>query len=128
MSENGIELTEAEWEVMEYLWANPGSIGREITERMAEKKGWSRSTSLTLLSRLENKGAVRSDAAGKKTFSPAISREDAALRETKDFIDRVYNGSIGLMVSAFTKKQSLTKQEIDEMYALLRELEVKNDD
>ena len=42
--------------------------------------------------------------------------------------DERNGGSIGLMVSAFTKKQSLTKQEIDEMYALLRELEVKNDD
>ncbi len=128
MNSEGIELTEAEWEVMEFLWANPGSIGRDITESMAEKKGWSRSTTLTLLTRLENKGAVAGSAEGKKRFTPLVSREDAALRETKNLLDRVYNGSVGMLVTAFTKKQRLTQAEIDEMYAILHKLEVKDDD
>ena len=83
-------------------------IGRQIIEQMKEKMGWNRSTTLTLLRRLEEKGAVISDSQGtKKTFSPGIAREDAALQETEDFLERVYKGSLSLMVSAMTKKQTL---------------------
>ena len=128
MSNESIVLTEAEWEIMEYLWTNAPKIGREICERMREKKGWSRSTTLTLLTRLENKGAVSSGSAGIKNYTPLISREDASMRETKNLLDRFYNGSLGVMVSAFTKKQKLSQKEIDEMYELLRRMEEKNND
>ena len=63
-----------------------------------------------------------------KSFRPLVRREDAALRETEDFLGRVYKGSLSLMVSSLTKKQSLPQKEIDELYALLRGLEAGKDD
>ena len=56
-----------------------------------------------------------------------MSREEAALRETEDLLSRVYQGSLSLMVSAFTRKQALSREELDELYAILREAEGKND-
>ena len=129
MDTKSINLTEAEWHVMECLWEKAPQSGREICDAMAEKMGWNRSTTLTLLRRLEAKGAVASGSQGSlKTFAPALNREDAALRETADFLQRVYNGSVSLMVSALTKKQSLTREEIEELYALLKETEGKPDE
>ena len=129
MENQKINLTEAEWNVMECLWEQHPKTGREIVDRLTEQMGWSRSTTLTLLKRLEEKGAVGSENAGTiKQFYPCITRESAALQETEDFLKRVYKGSIGMMVSAFTKKQSLTKAEIEELYAILGELEVNADD
>lgn len=49
--------------------------------------------------------------------------EDAALGETQDFLDRVYQGSLSLMVSSLTQKQSLSQEELDELYELLKGLE-----
>mgnify|MGYP005772448925 FL=1 len=125
MSEKGISLTQAEWSVMECLWEVGPLTGREVTQRMEKTCGWSRSTTLTLLSRLEAKGALESVPAekGPKIFSPLLRREDAALGETKDFLDRVYQGSLSLMVSALTKKQALSREELDELYELLKGLE-----
>ena len=125
MSEKGISLTQAEWSVMECLWAAGPLTGREVTQRMEKTCGWSRSTTLTLLSRLEAKGALESVPAekGPKVFSPLLRREDAALGETKDFLDRVYQGSLSLMVSALTKKQALSREELDELYEMLKGLE-----
>ena len=114
---------------MECLWERNPKTGREIVECLNERMGWSRSTTLTLLRRLEEKEAVESKCEGAlKQFYPLITRESAALQETEDFLQRVYKGSLGMMVSAFTKKQSLTKAEIEELYAILGELEVKADD
>ncbi len=125
MKENRISLTQAEWSVMECLWEAGPLTGREVVQSMEKSCGWSRSTTLTLLSRLENKGALRSVPAekGPKVFSPVLRREDAALGETKDFLDRVYQGSLSLMVSALTKKQALSREELDELYELLKGLE-----
>ena len=124
MSSQNANLTAAEWDVMECLWEHAPLTGREVTEKMNEKCGWSRSTTLTLLSRLEAKGAVSGDASeGKKAFRPLLSREDAASQETENFLGRVYKGSLNLMVSAMTQTQSLSQKEIDELYALLKGLE-----
>lgn len=127
---NNITLTNAEWSVMECLWEASPKTGREITDQLERAEGWNRSTTLTLLSRLEAKGAVISDTDGrKKTFSPLLRREDAALHEAEDFLSRVYKGSLSLMVSSLTKKKALPKEEIDQLYAMLKKLEeVENDD
>ena len=50
-------LTDAEWQVMECLWDKGGLTGREAVCLLQEKMGWSRSTTLTLLRRLESKNA-----------------------------------------------------------------------
>ena len=123
-----MELTNAEWKLMEGLWERSPLTGRELTEQMQAQCGWSRSTTLTLLSRMELKGAVTSDSSGgKKLFSPLLLREDAAMQETESFLARVYKGSVGLMLSSLTKKQALTKAEIDELYGILKEMEAKDD-
>lgn len=128
MENKYINLTSAEWNVMECLWEMGSMTGREATDMLEEKMGWNRSTTLTLLRRLEEKGAIVSDSAGaKKRFMPIISRDEAALQETESFLERVYNGSVSMMLSAMTKKQVLSKSEIDELYAMLKDMEGGNE-
>ena len=56
-----IDLTEAEWTLMEQLWGAPGQTGRALTDALHAKTSWARSTTLTLLRRLTEKGAVRTE-------------------------------------------------------------------
>ena len=123
----GCGLTSAEWQVMECLWERPRT-GRETAELLEQRTGWSRSTTLTLLRRLEAKGAVAAASEdGVKVFRPILAREDAAVQETADLLDRAYRGSVSLLVSTLTRRQPLPKEEIDQLYALLRELEDGHD-
>lgn len=129
MNDKHISLTEAEWTVMECLWEKSPRTGRETVAWLDQKMGWTRSTVLTMLRRLEAKGAVAGDTEGElKTFRPLIAREDVAVRETENLLDRAYKGSLSLLVSSLTKKQTLPQNEIDELYAILREMEGKKDD
>ena len=115
-------LTPAEWHLMECLWEKSPRTGREATEYLQEKVGWKRSTTLTMLRRMTEKGIVSCDeTAGVKTYAPRIRRQDAVVRETNDFLNRVYQGSVGLMLSAVTKKQNLTRDEIDHLYSILHQ-------
>ena len=129
MNNKNLTLTEAEWAVMECLWEKSPRTGRETVAWLDQKMGWTRSTTLTMLRRLEAKGAVAGDTEGElKTFRPLIAREEVAVRETENLLDRAYKGSLSLLVSSLTKKQSLPQKEIDELYAILREMEGKNND
>ena len=124
MPDKNIDLTQAEWAVMECLWERSPQSGREVTEHMERSCGWNRSTTNTLLYRLESKGAVAADTEGRSKFYRALlRREDAALHETKDFLDRVFHESLSMMVSAMTQKQALSQREIEELYAMLEKLE-----
>ena len=121
-------LTEAEWQVMECLWTFAPRTGREIIDALGKTTGWSRSTTLTLLRRLEDKGAVSAvSEGGMKYYRPQVAREDAAVQETEHLLERVYQGSVSLMVSSLVKKQTLSQDEIDKLYAILREMEEDHD-
>ena len=129
MKEQSIALTEAEWTVMECLWEKSPRTGRETVEWLEQKMGWTRSTTLTMLRRLEAKGVVEGNTEGElKTFRPLVAREEVAVRETENLLDRAYKGSLSLLVSSLTRKQSLPQREIDELYAILREMEGKHHD
>ena len=106
MNKENISLTQAEWSVMECLWEKLPRTGREAAAWLKEKMGWSRSTTLTLLRRMEAKGAVAGDTDdGLKTFRPLVCRDDVALQEAEHFLSRVYKGSLRLMVSSLTKSR-----------------------
>ena len=128
MSANHINLTEAEWTVMECLWEKSPLSSREITEQLEKSAGWTRSTTNTLLARLEGKGAISTVTQKRSKSYSAVLRRDAALREAEGFLDRVYHGSLSMMVSSLTQKQALPKSEIDKLYAMLKDLEGGNSD
>ena len=124
MEPNEKNLTPTEWHLMECLWDRAPRTGREAAEYMAVSQGWSRSTTLTLLRRMTAKGFIHCfEQNGINVYAPLLDRSDAAVRETDSFLSRVYRGSVSTLLSAVTQRQSLTKQEIDELYDIIRKAE-----
>ena len=73
---------------------------------------------------MEEKGLVTAKAAGRtRYYAPAVERQGAAARETRSFLDKVYQGSVGLMVSAMVEDRALSREEIDRLYEILRQAE-----
>ena len=117
-------LTPNEWYVMECLWSNGRCTGREAVAYLQNAVGWSRSTTLTMLRRMSEKGLILCrEENGILVYTPLLDQDSATLRETDSFLDRVYHGSIGMMLTAMTQKQALSRKEIDELYAILQEAE-----
>ena len=120
-------FTPTEWKLMECLWEKGSVTGREAVDYLHAHAAWSRSTTLTMLRRMTEKGVIAcvDHEDGVKTYAPLVSRQQAVQRETYDFLSRVYHGSVSQMVSAVTEKQNLTQQEIEELYAILRRAEAR---
>ena len=121
---DGINLTNSEWYVLDCLWERSPQTVMELVGALGERLGWAKSTTITTLRRMEDKGLVLCTVEGRtKHYAPAVQRDQAARRETRSFLDKVYRGSVGLMMSALAEDQALSKAEIDELYEILRKAE-----
>ena len=118
-----IRLSDSEWRVMEELWTAPSTL-MELVRALGDKAGWAKSTVATVLRRMEAKGLVTYEEGGKaRIYHPALKREDAALAETRSLLHRAYHGSVGLLVNTLAQREALTREDIDELYAILRKAE-----
>ena len=124
----GQNLTNSEWYILDSLWEQPPMTVMELAAAMEGRVGWAKSTTLTVLSRMEAKGLIRCCVQGRsKQCWPAVERRQAARQETRSFLDRVYRGSVGLMMSAMARHQELSSEEIAQLREILREAEEGKD-
>ena len=119
-----VRLSEAEWKVMGALWEEEPPTIMQMTRRFQETTGWTKHTIMTFLRRMEDKGAVRYEAGERaKLYYPQIERQEAALQETEDFLERVFEGRMGLMLNTMVEQKALSGKEISELYEILKQAE-----
>ena len=119
-----IKLNASEWNVLNCLWENHPRTVMQLVADLEEAVSWAKSTTITTLRRMEEKGLVRVEQAGRgKVYFPAVEREQAVTAETRSFLDRVYQGSVGLMMSAMARRQELSADEISELRAILDQID-----
>ena len=127
MENQTIELTKTEWSILECLWEQSPKTVMQIVKDMKERAGWAKSTSTTMVKRMTDKGLLRCEEGEKaRLYYPLVDKEEATKQETESFLDRVYQGSVGMMMSAMVKKNSLTSKEIAELHASLEAAEKEN--
>lgn len=120
----GVKLTSSEWSVLTCLWEDSPRTVMQLVAALGEQVGWAKSTTITTLRRMEEKGLVRCEVIGKgKSYTPAVEREQAVIFETRSFLERVYRGSVGLMMSAMARRQELSPEEITELREILAQAE-----
>ena len=122
-----IKLTGSEWSVLDCLWEESPQTVMQLVSRLGERVGWAKSTTITTLRRMEEKGLVHCEIVGKgKSYTPAVEQEQAVISETRSFLDRVYQGSVGLMMSAMARRQELSREEIAQLREILEKAEEGN--
>ena len=115
-----IILSDGEWKIMKLLWRKSPQSLREITVALETETGWTRQTIHVMLKRLITKGAVRVDETVRvHGYYPLITRKDVAPEETESFLNRVYDGSIGLLFTALTENKALSDKDIAELRQIL---------
>ena len=118
--EKRISLSDSEWKLMNRLWTKSPMTIMEMTAALRTETGWSKNTVITMLSRLEAKGAVGCEQGEQaRRYYPLLEQKDAARTETKSFLDRVYGGRVGLMMSAMVESRGLSEDDIAELSAIL---------
>ena len=109
-------LCESEFSLMDIIWDNAPADAASIVKLSQQKLSWSRSTTYTLLKRLENKGFIRKE---ESTVVPLIKREQVQDYETDRLVERTFKGSFPSLVSAFLGKSKISKEEADKLIDII---------
>ena len=118
-----MKISAAELEVMSVVWRKPGLAASDIHVELGDEKDWTSRTVKTLLSRLVEKAALRTEEDGRRyLYFPLIEEEAYKARAAGQFIDRVFSGRAAPLVAHLADSRGLTQDDIAELERLLREL------
>ncbi len=111
-----IQVTEAEWKIMECLWDHAPQTMGEITSTLEPATSWTRQTVITLLKRMTVKGAVSMDDSERaKKYTPLITREDACIEEAHKLLNQLFRGSASLLVNLLVNSGDLSAEDLREI-------------
>ncbi|NLW21945.1 MAG: BlaI/MecI/CopY family transcriptional regulator [Tissierellia bacterium] len=111
-------LTEAEENLADIIWANEPIRSSELVKICEEKFNWKKSTTYTMLKRLEKKKIVQNK---NSIVEALIKKEDYFAEQSKMFIEENFDGSLPRFLAAFTRRKKLSKNEIKELQKLINE-------
>jgi len=113
-------ITEAESEVMKLLWQKEPLTSIEIISKLKDQMDWSDQTIKTFLNRLHKKKAIRFEKSGRNyLYYPLVTYDEYLKAANRSFLDRVYNGAIGMLFAKFLEEEKLSDSQIDELQQLL---------
>ena len=122
------DISNAEFDVLDALWEGSPATSSEVIARLNSRKSWHDKTVKTLLGRLVKKGVLGFEKQQRQyLYYPLIAREDYTKKETTNFVSRLFKGKIAPMVAGFANNNSLSKQDVDELKALIQKWEEDND-
>lgn len=113
-----IKLFEGERKLMELLWEQEGASAKELSVLAAQKIGWNKNTTYTVIKKLVDKGAIRRTEPGFVCHS-RVRREDVGLEEAKEVLHSFFGGSVKALFSSFLADGTLSAKEADELRRLI---------
>jgi BlaI family transcriptional regulator, penicillinase repressor len=111
-------LTERELDVMSILWREGSGTVSEVREQLADELAYT--SVLWVLQTLEGKGHVRHESEGRAyRYYPTTLQEAAGERALSRIVDRVFHGSISMMLAQLVSERNLPREELERMRELL---------
>lgn len=115
-------ISDAELEILETLWAAGEALNaNEIRVRLNEKKEWERTTVLTLIRRLLDKGVIVQEKREVYYYTPLVARNDYVKEETKSFLNKFFKGNAKNLAAALIEDEDLSREDIEELREYFRE-------
>ncbi len=114
-------ISDAEWQVMEIVWADGNPVSaNEIVARLDRSTDWKDKTIKTMLNRLVNKGALGYEPDGKRyLYKPKVARDACVRVQSRSFLSRVFGGATGAALVHFVEEHDLTAADIEQLRRVL---------
>lgn len=117
-------ISEAEWKIMKLLWRKAPQPAYDLAQALARSDHWKPRMVKTLLNRLLRKGAVTYQTyKNLYLYSPQVSEEACVKEESDSFLQRVFDGSLSLMLVHYARHKKLSPAEIEALKKIINEQE-----
>ena len=119
------KIFDSELRFCEILWEHQPVKSSEQAHLCAEKLGWKKSTTYTVIKRLTERGVVKTEDA---VVTALVSRDEVQRAESRAFVERNFSGSLPSFLSAFVGGRGLSTEEADELRRMIADFEEKRND
>ena len=116
-----IKLFDSELKVMEALWKEGDLTAGQLAKILNEQTGWNRNTTYTVIKKLIDKGAVER-CEPNFTCKAVITKEMVQQYEATEIVGKLFDGSAEMFLSAFLNGKNLSKDEIERLKQLIKNL------
>ena len=110
------KIFDSELKFCEILWTHEPVKRSELVRLCADELGWKKSTTYTVWKRLCEKGIFQNEGG---VVTSRLSREEYAARQSEQFVEETFSGSLPAFLTAFTRRKKLTEEEIDQLQRLI---------
>ena len=112
------QISDSELELMKIVWANEGTaLYAHIMEELAKSgRTWQKNTIITLLSRLVEKGLLKTKKLGRRNeYTAVVSEGDYRAAQTQTLLNKLYEGSAKGLVSTLIQRDLISPAEYEEL-------------
>ena len=118
-----MRISQSELEVLNIIWNRSGLAASDLYETLKPDTGWSLQTVKTLLARLTEKQAIRTERDGRRfLYYPLITRESYEAQATRGFVKRLFDGRAAPLIARLAENDDLTDADISEIEALIAKM------
>ena len=117
-----LRLGQVESRFADIIWQHEPLHSRELVELCGEMLNWKKPTTYTVLRKLCERGIFKNE---NGTVSSVISREDFYAKQSRQFVDSAFSGSLPAFLAAFTSGKALSPEEIAEIRGMIDAFEEK---
>lgn len=118
MKDYGLGAVESRF--ADLIWENEPLSSGELVRLCDEVLHWKKSTTYTVLRKLCQRGLFENRDG---VVFAQISRQDFYARQSQQFVEETFHGSLPAFLTAFTRQKKLTDAEIGELKRLIEEQE-----
>ena len=110
-STKSAKLYDSELKVMEVIWENEIISARKISDILAEKVGWNKNTTYTVIKRCIVKGLIVRNEPG-FMCGALITKDDTRDYEIDELADKLFDGSFSFMMQKVIERGEFRGESI----------------
>ena len=110
------KIPESEYRFCLIMWEHEPITATEMVKLCQEQLGWKRTTTYTVIKRLGERGVLKLE---NGIVTSLVSKEEAEASEIEDLVEKKFGGSLPAFIAAFTKHQSISENDLDEMQRMI---------
>ena len=110
------KLGEMESIFADIIWQQEPLSSRMLSELAEQRLNWKRTTTYTVLKRLCDRGLFQNNGG---QVTSLVSRGEFYARQSEQFVDSAFQGSLPAFLAAFSSRKKLSDLEIQELQKLI---------
>ena len=115
------KIMDSEYEIIKVLWNESPLTANEIYEKLTPKKAWSKSTVITLINRLVEKGALSSSKRGVYFYTPVVTEYEYKQYHAENFLKKMFNGNAKSLLAYFCSYEGITAEDLNEIKQMIEQ-------